>query len=98
MNLATTEILEIGIEGYKQLKKELKFGDIVENGWASLRNPIRFGIVVKVNRNNIELTDGDGKFWKLVFDKQSRISIRGSVLLIEWSESFEQLKKYYISV
>lgn len=98
MKLLTNEILEIGPEGVKKLRKEMAFGDIVENGWASLRNPIRFGIVVKVNAKDIDLTDGQGKFWKLVFDKQSKILIRGSILLIDWETDYELLKKHYASV
>lgn len=39
-------IEKIGQEGYKNLKNTLKFGDIIENGWASIDNPRRFGIVV----------------------------------------------------
>jgi hypothetical protein len=98
MNLLTNEIVEIGAEGVKKLRKEMKFGDIVENGWASHRNPIRFGIIFKVNAKDIELTDGEGKFWELVFDKQSKISIRGSILLIDWETDYELLKKHYASV
>jgi hypothetical protein len=90
------EILEIGLLGKKNLRKELKFGDIIENGWASERNPTRFGIVVRVKERTIECTNGEGKFWELVFDKESRIAIRGSILLIDWESDYEILKKYYL--
>jgi hypothetical protein len=98
MRLLTNEIYEIGNDGLKAIRKELKFGDIVENGWASVNNPTRFGIVVRVNRKDIDLTDGEGKFWKLCFDKESKITIRGSILLIDWETDYELLKKYYISI
>ncbi len=90
------EILEIGMLGKKNLRKELKFGDIIENGWASERNPIRFGIAIRVKEKYIECTDGEGKFWELVFDSKSKIVIRGSILLIDWESDFELLKEHYL--
>lgn len=75
---------EIGLEGFAAMRKKLKFGDIIENGWASERNPIRFGIVIKVKDKTIHLTNGEGKFWDLCFDKESKIEIVGNALNSTW--------------
>lgn len=56
-----------------------KFGDIIENHWASKTNPIRRGIVVRVDPKTIYCTDGKGKFWNLVRDKESQTKIIGSI-------------------
>lgn len=71
------EMQEIGEEGYKHFKKALKFGDVIENGWASMRNPIRFGIVLKVKQRTIACTDGT-RFWDLCFDYQTKLKIHGN--------------------
>jgi len=51
-----------------------KFGDLVENGWASEENPTRVGYFVREftpPRRQMnpgltwEITDGNGKFWEL---------------------------------
>ncbi|WP_395443622.1 hypothetical protein [Caulobacter sp. UC70_42] len=51
-----------------------KFGDTIENGWASEANPTRVGYFVReftVPRGQMnpgltwEITDGKGKFWRL---------------------------------
>lgn len=49
-----------------------RFGDLVENGWASEENPTRRGFFVRegkrTGRMNAgtywEITDGKGKFWE----------------------------------
>lgn len=49
-----------------------KFGDLVENGWASEGNPTRRGFFVREFRRTgrlnpgltWEITDGKGKFWE----------------------------------
>lgn len=54
-------------------KPKAKFGDRVENGWASESNPTRVGYFVREftrsGRLNPgltwEITDGNGKFWEL---------------------------------
>lgn len=51
----------------------LRFGDLIENGWASDSNPTKRGYFVRrginsgfVNRGPyIEVTNGSGKFWRL---------------------------------
>lgn len=60
-----------------------KFGDIVENYWASENNPNRTGIVVRVDPKSLYLTDGKGRFWNLVRDKDSKSKIVG-----HYSDSF----------
>lgn len=56
-----------------------KFGDMVENGWASENNPRRVGIFVrkKVSQNMPcwELTDGKGDFWLTFSDKNAKLKI-----------------------
>lgn len=55
-------------------KLKAKFGDLVENGWASEANPTRTGYFVREFRRphgrmnaglTWEITDGNGKFWEL---------------------------------
>ena len=41
----------------------MRFGDIVENLFASANNPCRIGIFVKRIGKNWEFTDGKGEFW-----------------------------------
>jgi len=61
-----------------------RFGDIVENGWASVDNPTRTGFFVRqgcrTGRMNagpyVEVTDGHGKFWELPMDKGHRVTFR----------------------
>lgn len=80
-------IEEIGEEGYEQLKKTLKFGDIIENGHASEDNPRRIAIVVKSRKHSINCTDGKDDYWDLVFTMISRIKVIGSVL----NDNYEKL-------
>lgn len=84
------EIKEIGEAEYERLanRKVLKFGDIIENGWASKDNPRRIGIVVKARAHSINVTDGNGDFWDLVFDASSRIKIHGNTL----NDNYEKIK------
>lgn len=77
------EISEIGIDGYKHYRNNWKFGDVIENGHASEENPHRFGFVIEVNVKTIQLTDGDGAFWKLIFDPTSKIKYHANALS-EW--------------
>lgn len=81
-------IEEIGEEGYEQLKKTLKFGDIIENGWASERNPGRIGIVVKARAHSINCTDGKDRYWDLCFGIDSKIKIHGNTL----NDNYEKIK------
>jgi hypothetical protein len=85
------DIPEIGQEGLDHFRKVLKFGDIIENGWASERNPTKFGIVVKARGHSINCTDGAGKFWDLVFDAGTKIKIHGNTL----NENYEKIKNYF---
>lgn len=80
---------EIGFDGLIAMRKKLKFGDIVENGWASERNPLRFGIVVKIKEGSIALTNGEGKYWDLAFDRETKLQIVGSALNPAWQEVIE---------
>lgn len=80
-------IKEIGEEGYERLRQSLKFGDIIENGYASKDNPRRIGIVVKSRAFSIQCTDMV-EYWDLLFDFQSKIKILGSVL----NDNYEKIK------
>lgn len=60
-------------------KTRFRFGDIIENGWASEGNPYRIGIFVRHKNKTIELTDGKGKFWEVIHDKEHRNIRLGSL-------------------
>jgi len=51
----------------RRAKKRFKFGDIIENEWASLDNPIRKGVFIRYQvhwKNKVMLmTDGKDYFW-----------------------------------
>jgi hypothetical protein len=83
-----TPISEIGENGFNHFRKVLKFGDIIENGYASERNPDKFGIVVKARGHSINCTDGAGRFWDLVFDHNTKIKIHGNTL----NDNYEKIK------
>lgn len=80
-------IEEIGEEGYENLKKTLKFGDIIENGHASEDNQRRISIVVKARKHSINCTDGND-YWDLVFTMLSRIKVLGNAL----NDNYEKIK------
>lgn len=82
------DIPEIGEEGLSNFRRTLKFGDIIENGRASEKNPNKFGIVVKAREHSINCTDGLGRFWDLVFDAQSKINLHGNTL----NDGYEKIK------
>jgi hypothetical protein len=82
------DIPEIGEEGFNHFQLILKFGDIIENGWASEKNPNKFGIVVKARGHSINCTDGEGRFWDLVFDAGTKIKILGNTL----NDNYEKIK------
>jgi hypothetical protein len=64
-----------------------KFGDLVENGWASEENPTRKGFFVreakrtgKLNAGRYwEITDGKGKFWELSPVGEHKITVTAAV-------------------
>ena len=85
------DIPEIGEEGFKHFKRVLKFGDIIENGWASEKNPMKFGIVVKARGHSINCTDGQELFWDLVFDYSTKIKVHSNVL----NDNYEKIKMKY---
>lgn len=85
------DIPEIGIDGLNYFRKVLKFGDIIENGWASTDNPNRFGIVVNPRSHSIMLTDGNKNFWDLIFDAESCIKLHGNTL----NENYAEIKRSY---
>ncbi|MDQ0062346.1 hypothetical protein [Paenibacillus harenae] len=63
---------------------KFKFGDVIENGHASLDNPRRKGIFVKKNsKGHYEMTDGKGSFWLNAYDNEQLKKI-GSV--VRWIE------------
>lgn len=57
---------------------KFRFGDIIENRWASEDNPIRKGIFVRNKKDLIELTNGQGKFWEVYHDDNRNVRI-GSI-------------------
>lgn len=71
---------EIGIEGLRDLRKRLRFGDIVVNHWASEQNPHRVGIFVKIERYSLLVTDMKGAFWYPAFDHRAKIEIIGNII------------------
>ncbi len=56
-----------------------KFGDIIDNGWASEDNPLRKSIFVKHKKKTIEVTDGKGMFWEIYHDNEHRNVRIGSI-------------------
>lgn len=56
----------------------MNFLDIVENGFASDRNPHKIGFLVRVRRKTVELTDGDGNFWEV--QKGDHLKVVGNLL------------------
>ena len=64
-----------------------RFGDAVENGYASEDNPIRHGIFVRefkrIGRMNPgltwELTDGNGKFWTVQPRHNDRLTVTPAI-------------------
>lgn len=81
-------IEEIGEEGYENLKKTLKFGDIIENGHAPEHHARRIAIVVKLREHSINCTDGKDDYWDLVFTMLSRIKVHGNTL----NDNYEKIK------
>lgn len=66
----------------------LKFGDIIDNGYASENNPIKYGIVIysrSIRNGGIKLTNGQGKFW--IIEPHDRVNKVGSI----WSEAITAL-------
>ncbi|MGW8823418.1 hypothetical protein ACWGNU_14955 [Paenibacillus lautus] len=60
-------------------KHNFKFGDLIENHYASEDNPRRIGIFVKKDsKGHFEMTDGKGKFWLSANDNDKLVKI-GSV-------------------
>lgn len=64
-----------------------RFGDIIENGWASEDNPTRAGFFVREGRRTgrmnagryYEVTDGAGKFWELPSFGDHKIIVRPKI-------------------
>lgn len=62
-----------------------KFGDFIENGWASHENPRRFGTFVRAGRRTgrlnpgpyWELTDRNGAFWEVSASEDSKLVNHG---------------------
>ncbi|MGG3452539.1 hypothetical protein, partial [Paenibacillus rhizolycopersici] len=63
-------------------KHDFKFGDLIENHYASEDNPRRKGIFIKKNsKGHFEMTDGKGSFWLSAADNDRLVQI-GSVLVV----------------
>lgn len=58
----------------------VKFGDVVENHYASESNPRRFGVFIRHIDSNLQLTDMNGGFWRLTNDSESKTVVIGSIL------------------
>lgn len=62
---------------------QFKFGELVENGYTSKNNPIRYGYFVRYGYNSAfinkgeyaEFTDKKGKFWKISKDCYDKLKI-----------------------
>ncbi|GAA5417949.1 hypothetical protein Pryu01_03027 [Paraliobacillus ryukyuensis] len=59
--------------------ERFKFGDIIENGWASKDNPTRIGIFVRHKKKTIEKTNGKGKFWETYHDSDNKNKKIGTI-------------------
>ncbi|MEB6549108.1 hypothetical protein MXL46_08360 [Heyndrickxia sporothermodurans] len=59
--------------------ERFKFGDIIENGWASKDNPSSKSIFIRHKKKTIEVTDGKGKFWEIYHDSENRNTCIGSI-------------------
>lgn len=70
----------MGKEGLKTFKKNVKFGDIIENHYASKDNPHRIGIFIRILDKSILCTDGKGDFWRPYLNEETKLEIIGSVL------------------
>ncbi len=65
-----------------------KFGDKIENGWASEKNPRRVGVFVKYGRRTGRMnsgkyaliTDMKGDLWESPVGEGHRLSVVGTVL------------------
>lgn len=60
-------------------KHNFKFGDIIENNYASEDNPKRVGIFLKKTSKGYEMTDAKGNFWLSAHDNEKLIKI-GSIV------------------
>ena len=58
---------------------ELKFGDIVENHWASKDNPHRIGVFIKYGKGTALCTDMKGDFWNHIVDSHTKLVKVGSI-------------------
>ncbi len=67
----------------RQELTNVKFGDIVENHYASERNPHRIGVFIRRIGSNLQLTNMEGDFWDLYNDSESKTVIIGSILNIK---------------
>lgn len=72
-----------------------KFGDAVENGWASEANPTRVGYFVREFRRprgqmnpglTWEITDGNGKFWELMPTGDHKITVTSASPFVQATE------------
>ena len=59
--------------------ERFKFGDIIENGWAGEKNPLRVAIFIKHKKDTILMTDGKGELWEQYHDKENRNVRIGSI-------------------
>lgn len=78
------------------LRLKAKFGDLVENGWASEANPTRVGFFVREftrPRKQMnpgltwEITDGNGKFWELKPTGDHQITVTPASPFVEPTEA-----------
>ena len=65
----------------------MKFGDIIDNGYASKDNPTKYGIVIYsrgIRQGGIRLTNGKGKYWTV--DPHDKIKVVGNIDLSEFDK------------
>jgi len=59
--------------------RNLKFGDIVVNHWASVDNPTREGVFIRYVSRYAKCTDMKDKFWDNINDEDGKLEKVGSI-------------------
>lgn len=71
------------IEMRDSAKLKPTFGDILENGWASDRNPTKRSIYLGTGHRSsgpyFKMTDGKGHFWEQNADKYNKLTKVGTI-------------------
>ena len=65
---------------------KFKFGDILDNGWATQPNPTKVGVLIRETARWFYMTDCDGEIWSTA-QENNRMKKIGTVLAIEANET-----------